>query len=766
MLRHIDRPLDSRSEADVKPEVSDGPTDFERGLAAARRQAPVIIVAAIVGLLFGVAYIVTAVPQYTAATNILIDSHKDKNDFSTSSSDLTYDSGAIDSQVEVLKSEKLALSVVSSLKLTSDPEFMRARSTLVDRALAMLRSAFDFSHWFVTRRESQPEEAVQLQRAAIGHLQSNLKVGRVARTYVLAIDFTAPDPNKAAAIANAYADAYITDQLDSKFEATRRAGDWLQTHIFQLKAASMAADLAVQKFRAENGLVAAEGKLVLDQRMTELNSQIMAARSDTAKAEARYNQITEMLKSGQTDGAVTDSLGSPVITDLRQKYLQKSKMAEELESKVGSGHMQVVSLRREMDDYQHQIFEELKRIAETYRSEVEVARAKEESFNKAMLALVSENDRANQSLVQLRELESQAETYRAQYQTYQQRYQDAVQQQSFPVTEARVITAASPPTVPSYPQPFRIQVMSLVLGSLVGAAIGALREHRDRVFRTASQVRDELGLAFLGMLQAVDRLPGNKASPGEQHDRKQITSSDPVQRYSIDHPLSSFSETLRSIKIAADLSLRDRKPKIIGVISVLPNEGKSTVSKNFASLLAHLGAVTLLIDGDLHHTGLTRSLASHTEAGLLEAIRGDRLRRDLLLSEPETGLLFMPTVISKRLHHTSEVLASPGMQSLLTEAGKDFDFIIIDLPPLAPVVDVRAAASLFDAFVLVIEWARTARQMVQTTLASDEFLYEKCLGAVFNKVQLNKMRLYEGYGSKDYYREHYTKYYRNEKEPA
>ena len=153
----------------------------------------------------------------------------------------------------------------------------------------------------------------------------------------------------------------------------------------------------------------------------------------------------------------------------------------------------------------------------------------------------------------------------------------------------------------------------------------------------------------------------------------------------------------------------------------------------------------MLIDGDLRDLGLTRSLAAHADAGILEAIRGDRPLRDLLLLEPDSGLLVLPAVIKKRLHHPGEVLSSPGMRSLLTEAGKDFDYIIVDLPPLAPVLDVRAAASMFDAFILMVEWGRTAPLVVQTILASDKLLYDKCIGAVFNKVQLNKITLYESY---------------------
>ena len=168
-----------------------------------------------------------------------------------------------------------------------------------------------------------------------------------------------------------------------------------------------------------------------------------------------------------------------------------------------------------------------------------------------------------------------------------------------------------------------------------------------------------------------------------------------------------------------DLTLGDRKPKIIGIISVLPNEGKTTVSKNLASLLAHLGAATLLIDGDLRNPTLSRTLAKHAKAGVLEAIQGQRRVDDLLLSEAGSGLYILPAVIRKRVHHTSEILSSHGMRMLLAKAGNVFEYIVVDLPPLGPVVDVRAAASMFDAFVIVVEWGLTARSIVRTSLASD-----------------------------------------------
>ena len=292
-----------------------------------------------------------------------------------------------------------------------------------------------------------------------------------------------------------------------------------------------------------------------------------------------------------------------------------------------------------------------------------------------------------------------------------------------------------------------------------------MRELRDRAFRTEEQVREELGLEFLGMLPLVPPVKNKKPwlkvnSPKDAAGRQLLPAAPNVMRYVLDHPLSNFAETLRATKIAADLTLSGRTPKIIGVLSLLPDEGKSTVAKNLGSLLAHLGASTLLIDTDLRNPGLTRNIAPTAEAGLVQAVLDGTPISDLLLHEQESKLSVLPAVMQRRLPHTSEFLASPGMKAVLKQAEQQFEWIVLDLPPLGPVVDVRAIASQIDAFVMVVEWGRTSRRLVRTTLDADRNIRDKCVGIIFNKVNMKKLKLYEAYGSKSYYSGQYSNYYR------
>ncbi len=230
--------------------------------------------------------------------------------------------------------------------------------------------------------------------------------------------------------------------------------------------------------------------------------------------------------------------------------------------------------------------------------------------------------------------------------------------------------------------------------------------------------------------------------------------------FSTEHPLSSFAETMRSARIAADLHVI--KPhKIIGVVSVLPGEGKSTVAVNLAQTLA-MSARTLLIDADLRNPGATRALGQHAEAGLLEVLLEGQAPASVMLSAERGDLKFIPAVVKRRVPHSSEMLASPQMAKLLADVAGQFDYIILDLPPLGPVVDARAIAGKVDGFVMVVEWGATSRRVVRDTLLAEPQIANRCLGVVLNKVDAEKMKLYREYGSSDYYVSRYTAYYRDD----
>ena len=548
--------------------------------------------------------------------------------------------------------------------------------------------------------------------------------------------------------------------------ATRRASSWLQDRIAELRQKALETDLAVQKFRSANGLVSTGSgtstTLLSDQQLSELNSALITAQGQTARMRARYESVQQIISSGRMDAIVTDVLGSSVSNELRQKYLDASKREAEISARLGPNHEQAVRLRNEMGEYRRLLFEELNRIGQSYKSDLDVAEAQERSLAESVSSATGVSALASETQVQLRELEREAETYKNLYQTFLQRYQSTVQQQSFPITEARVISAAAVPTIPSHPKKPLALALFVILGAAAGSMAGAFREFRDRFFRTGEQVRDSLDLEFLGTASLV---PAGEIRPvrASDADPRSVRKTSSIYTYTIDHPLSSFAETLRSVKIAADLSIPGKDCKIIGVISALPGEGKSTVSINLAELLASQGARTLLIDADLRNPGATRAMGAHAQAGLIEILLEQADVKSVVLHNADTGLRFLPAVVKHRVPHSSELLGSAAMRKLLADVSTITDYIIVDLPPLGPVVDARAIAPRIDAFLFVTEWGKTARRVVKHLLDVDPVIREKCLGVVLNKVDQDKMKLYRTYGSNEFYQSRYMSYYQDGK---
>ncbi|MDQ0330932.1 succinoglycan biosynthesis transport protein ExoP [Mesorhizobium sp. YL-MeA3-2017] len=757
----------------MPPEARSDFIDLDALLAAARRQARLAGLFALAGLILGVAYLVVTPPQYTASTRILLDDSLTRfaQDKQPTQAGTQADSMVL-SEVEILKSSRLARAVVVAEKLQANEAFLNPPRS----PLGWLKStAKSLAGFFSSGSEDEPGsvENAKIGRA-IGLLQDGLNAERVGRSLVIDLSFTASDPKLAGSIARAYANAYLSDHLDANFDATQRATVWLQGRLDELRQNSQKAALEVEQFRTAHGLTAASGQLMSDQQLSDLNKQLILAQADTANAFARYNQFKSIVDSG-SDNAVKNATipqekgaggnNSSVINDMKSRYLNISKREQDISSRFGQDHPQAVALRREQADLTNQIFAELQRLTESYRNEYQVAKSREDSLRSNVGDLAGQNSQTSEAQVELRDLEQKSQALNTLYQSFLSRYQEASQQRSFPIAEARVISQAGNPVSASSPRKAMVLGLSVVLGLFAGALAGAVQEFRERFFRTGEDVRDVLDLNFLGYLPAIggqyaDARP--RAQPAEDDTARPAsaeTVTPRILRVAINQPASSFAETLRSVKLASDVVLHRTAGKVIGFVSVLPREGKTTVAANFAGLLAANGSRTLLIDADLRNPGLSRGLSLTPDKGLVEALVGEQRWQSACLVDRKTKLVILPAVVRRRMSHTSELISGPAMASLIEEARKSFDYVVVDLPPLGPVVDAKAFAPLADGFVLVAEWGATPRVLVRSALQADRQIAAKTLGVVLNRTDMKKLAHYGLFGGAEHYLDRYASYY-------
>jgi succinoglycan biosynthesis transport protein ExoP len=722
--------------------------------AAVRRQSRVIIGGTVIGVVLGLIYVATSVPLYTATTSIMIDRRQVRavQDFSAVT-DLGVDAPIVaDSQVEVMKSEKIALSVVNKLNLVNDPTFQAPQGWLLTWVSQWLgKTTRDLSGWLTGRSMEKPQmDPAQVetarQWAAVYRLLSKITVARVGKTYVITLNYTGSDANQAVQIADAYVGAYLTEQLDAKYEATRRANSWLEARLAELRQQSVDTDLAVQKFRAENNLIAVGGQLVSEMQLSELNAQLSVARGDVARTAARLDRIRAVLSSGQIEMQVGEAMSNPAISDLQARLTDASRREAEIVARFGPEHERAAQYRLEKSDVQRQILAELSRVAESYESEYQVAKSRLETLDRIVSTLIDNAAVANNRLVQLRELERAADTYRSLYQSFMERYQQTVQQQSFPIGDARVVTPAVPPMGPSHPKTVPIILLSAFLGAIAGGAFGAVRERQDDFVRTAGQVREQLGLNCVGMLPRITparlskkREPRLFPSPSTKATKGPLP--EPL-RYATDVPQSKFAEAMRSIAATIVHRHSGSTARVIAILSVEPREGRTLFAANLAALLADGGKTCLLIDGDLGNPALSKALAPDAETGLLEVLAEEQSWQSALRTVPNSTLIFLPTVSRPDLMHSNQLIARERFEEALCEAKSAFDYVIVDSPPLSVSSDAKILASMVGHALLVIDWGHTQSEVIRETLFDNDMGELPWTGVVLNRVDFEALRWY------------------------
>ncbi len=752
----------TRSEATTEPAVSAAEA-VESFASFVRRRFPVIVVVTLLSTALGIIYLITARPSFTAEAKLMIDAPKLQL-FQQQSilADNPIDTARVQSQIEVLKSENIAFAVIKSLDLTEDSEFVGSGGGLPGAVFSFIDSLFGF--------EPATSE-FERKRRAIKAFQSRLSINRVLLSYVINIDFWSYDPERAAQIANAVADAYIADQLQAKYQATRRGSVWLQDRIKELRDQVSNAERAVVEFKTKYNIVSTGGSdkpLLNQQQVGELNSQLVIARAQTAEAKARLDRINSVLKADVPDASfgetVADALKSEVVSKLRSQYLELATRVALFTAKYGRDHLAVVNLRNQMLEIRNSIFDELKRLGETYKSDYEIARQREEGVQKELAQAVSKSQETDTASVALRELESTAQTYKTLYDNFLQRYMESVQQQSFPITEARLISSASRPLQKSEPQGLVVLAITSLGGLILGFGIGLLRDLSDRVFRTSQQVKSLLEADCIALVPLMGPQKAAKVAPSPQSGNasnsvspRTIERSNSAVWTVVDAPLSRFTEAIRSIKMAADFNGAIKANRVIGSTSSLPNEGKSTIAGSLALLMAQAHVRTILLDCDLRNPSLSRTLAPGATSGLLEVIAGKASLEDVVWIEPSNNMAFLPAAVTSHMSHSSDIISSMPIKKLFEQLREGYDCVVVDLPPLEPIVDVRATTHLVDSFIFTVEWGRTKINTVKHAFEHAQGVRDNLLGVVLNKVDMKAFGRYTS-DQENYYHKRYRRY--------
>jgi succinoglycan biosynthesis transport protein ExoP len=680
-------------------------------------------------------------PRYTATAEVFLQPRKEKVFGSEQIlAEFSLETSNIDSQVSVAGSTNLLRRVVEKQNLVNDPEFG------VDEGLIAFLSEI-FKAADDTSADSKDNEDIPpATLRAIRNLREALSVERVKRTYVLSISVTSKDRAKATRLSNAVANAFVEEQVEARYEVAKHASVWLADRLEELRQQVRKSEEEVAKFRREHSLVAtsSEGKTtVSDQQLSELNAKLIVARSDVAEKQAKYEQAKKVVEAGGNIQGIPDVVRSDAITRLREQQAEVTRKEADLASRYGSRHPILINARAERRDIDRSISAEVQRILLNLKNDFEVANARERSLEESLNEATGKTGIDNNVGVRLRELERINTANKALFEDFLSRAKITQEQTSLEEREARVISPATKPIRPSSPKKGLWLAVASVLGAILGVGAGVAKDRLSPGYTTPQEIEDKLGIAVLAhvpiLTETERKIEGKIEDPAIYLERK---------------PLSRYAEAIRAVRVGIQIADVDNPPQIILITSSVAGEGKSTLSRSLSISASKAGQRVLLVDTDLRHPSTSTFFGLAKEKGLVELIAGETIFEDVAYHQD--GLTIVPA--GRKSQNPPDLLGSERVRRQVDEWRKHFDLIVLDSPPVEPVIDARVLSKLADKIVFVVRWQRTPRETVARNV--EAFAGSKLLaGITLNLIDETKM---PRYGANAYYSSYYHgKYYQN-----
>jgi succinoglycan biosynthesis transport protein ExoP len=753
----LDRPVaETRPPAERRPPARStppGPAIEPEGLnlsaliGALRRRRTVLLICVV---LFPVIALIAAknlTPRYTAATTVMFEpTEYAARELQSILRDESTTDAVLASQVEIVRSLSVARRLVARFGLTEREEFawwlkdqdragslaFRIRSQVAD---AVAGFSPDLAEALAPRpiAEVPPPEIAEIQAAEA--VLGRLEVQVVRNSRVLQIRFTSEDPQLAAAVANLAAELYIADQLDAKFNAVRRANDWLDSRISQLREEVQRNEAQIAEIRAQSGLMRGVNAGLQTEQISRITADLVEARNMLAGAEAR-------LGAARGGGGAADltALGSANLVTQRAARDEARREFDRLSATLGSGHPDVRAAASRLAAAERAVGAETTRVVQALDAEARTARARVASLETSLREQQDRLNRTQGAEIRLNALERETEAGRSLLRAVLERSQSTVSQTAIEKPDARVLSPATVPGVPSFPKPTLFVAAATALGLLFGLLLVWFLEQADSTIRSGDEIRSALGLPCVALVPML---------------RRGILGRHRVEDYVARKPLSPFSEAMRTMRAA--LWLGSDPPKIVVITAARPGEGKTTTAIALSRSAAMNGERVLLIDCDIRQPSVGRVFRAEAAPGVTDMLLGQASYDQIVRRDHLTGLDYIPAGAAEI--HSLGLFMSEAMAGLLERVRREYDLVVLDAPPALAMADARVVARLADATLLCVKWRDTPRSVVRNSLALLEDAKARIVGAALTQVDAKTHRR-SGYADSEVYHPRYSGYFR------
>jgi len=649
-----------------------------------RRLRLILAVATVVGAAAALALALRPAP-YEAKALVLVDPGEQRIVAPEQSlSGLAISSALVDSEVEALNTRELAVRVTDRLNLRQDPDFNPA---LLEAPAGGTAAA-----------QAGPDRVPDRVNGA-------LEARRKGTTNVIELTARAKDPDKAAQLANGYAGAYLASLSDRGLQSARNAALWLGGRLEELRAEVNQAEAAAERFRAEAGLLTANGSTLSEQQSAEAQAALLTAQADLAEAQARQQQVRDLMARGGSPEAIAAVINSNLIRDLRGREADVARERAELLSRYGPRHPDLLRNAAELEDVRGRIQSEIERIAASLDGEVGVARARVANLQGRMNESRTQLAAGNGELAALRQLEREAAAARAVYESFLERSHALSEQGALSANRARLLSMAMPPSQSTAPSLAIVLLAAGILGLGAGVAAAWIAQQLDDTIDSADDVERQIGVPALSSIPEMPRKALRALPLDQMHPAS----------YLVRHPLSAFAAALRVVRAAILYAPEGEAPrKVVAITSASPGEGKTTLSLCLARMAALSGERVALVDCDVRRRAVNDLLNIAPGAGLLEVLSGRSRWRDVIGRDEDSKAHILP--LSTLATPLDDLIGSQAMRRLLAELREAYDLVILDCPPVLAVAETRALARMADMTMVVGRRGRTSARALSNAI--------------------------------------------------
>lgn len=685
-------------------------------------------------------YVFTATPIYEARAQLLIES-QERNVLSFKEV-VEQDRMAVDysqTQQKLLQSRSLAKKTLEVSKLWNRPEFggpQQKSFSLVGSITAPLSWIGQVLSPKPSRGAAGSKETAA-QSAGIDAFLASLTVTPVRSSRLVDVNFRSADPALAARIANELVQQFIEQSLDFKFRESKDASNFLAQRLEEQRRQVESSAMALQRYREQNnGVSLDERQNIVVQKLADLNKAVTEAKTTRLQKEAAHNQLQEL----ENDRAALDTfpaiLSNSFIQQLKSELSRLEAQRAQLGDKLGDKHPDMIKVQSAIESTQVRLNAELAKVVHSVKNEYLAAQTQENSLMAALNAQKGDALGQNRKAIDYGVLQRAATSNQQIFDGLLQRSKETGISGELRVSDIRLVDAAEIPRAPVSPQRRQDLLLAMFGGGVLAVGFAFFLEYFDNRIKSPAEIGAHLGIPFLGM---VPMIPD-----------KSRTDTPPLINNGVP---PNFAEAFKAVRTNVLFSTAEEGSRSLVVTSTGPGEGKTIVSTNLAMALAQAGQRVILIDADMRRPQAHQMLELKQEPGLSNLIVGNVKASDAVRPTAVPGLWFLPA--GRIPPNPAELLGSLRFRDFLATLRDHFDWVIVDSPPVMTVTDAAVVAHLANGVVFVVGSEMTSRGAAKAAMNQLDSAKGKVIGAILNRVDLDKNSYYYG----NYYRRQYGEYY-------